>query len=67
VLERPVEVLEFYLAHRQARLEQVRSAVAGGAASAKEVVELVYADVDRSVWPAAELSVEAQLEYLRNS
>jgi hypothetical protein len=25
---------------------------------------VVYADVDRSVWPAAELSVRAQLDYL---
>jgi hypothetical protein len=29
-----------------------------------EVVAHVYADVDRSLWPAAELSVRAQLEYL---
>ncbi|WP_252933174.1 hypothetical protein [Streptomyces sp. Vc17.3-30] len=29
-----------------------------------EVVALVYAAVDRSLWPAAELSVRAQLEYL---
>jgi hypothetical protein len=28
------------------------------------VVERVYADVDRVVWPAAELSVRAQLDYL---
>ena len=25
----------------------------------------IYADVDRSLWPAAELSVRAQLEYLK--
>jgi hypothetical protein len=31
----------------------------------EEVVERVYADVPREVWPAAELSVEAQLAYLR--
>jgi hypothetical protein len=29
------------------------------------VVEVVYADVDRALWPAAEWSVGAQLEYLR--
>lgn len=54
----------FYLAHRRARLDQVRQAVAGGAASARQVVERVYADVDRSLWPAAEWSVRAQLAYL---
>jgi hypothetical protein len=26
----------------------------------------VYADVDRALWPAAELSVRAQLAYLRD-
>jgi glyoxylase-like metal-dependent hydrolase (beta-lactamase superfamily II) len=55
----------FYLKHRAERLDQVRQAVAGGAQTAHEVVERVYADVPRSVWPAAELSVQAQLEYLR--
>jgi glyoxylase-like metal-dependent hydrolase (beta-lactamase superfamily II) len=54
----------FYLAHRQARLEQVRQALANGAKTAEEVVAAVYADVDRSLWPAAEWSVRAQLAYL---
>jgi hypothetical protein len=27
----------------------------------------VYADVDRAVWPAAELSVRAQLDYLNQT
>jgi glyoxylase-like metal-dependent hydrolase (beta-lactamase superfamily II) len=31
---------------------------------AQAVVELVYADVDPSLWPAAQLSVQAQLQYL---
>jgi glyoxylase-like metal-dependent hydrolase (beta-lactamase superfamily II) len=55
---------EFYLAHRRARLDQVRAAVAAGATTAPEVVATVYADVDRSLWWAAEWSVRAQLEYL---
>ncbi|ATO16006.1 MBL fold metallo-hydrolase [Micromonospora sp. WMMA2032] len=55
---------EFYLAHRRARLDQVRAAVAAGATTAPEVVAVVYADVDRSLWWAAEWSVRAQLEYL---
>jgi glyoxylase-like metal-dependent hydrolase (beta-lactamase superfamily II) len=56
-----------YLAHRKLRLDQVRSALErlGPDASARQVVELVYADVDRALWPAAEWSVRAQLEYLR--
>ena len=55
---------ERYLAHREQRLEQVRAAVADGALGAREVVEVVYADVDRVLWPAAELSVRAQLAHL---
>jgi glyoxylase-like metal-dependent hydrolase (beta-lactamase superfamily II) len=55
----------FYLQHRQARLEQVREALNAGDATAEEVVGRVYADVDKSLRPAAELSVRAQLAYLR--
>jgi glyoxylase-like metal-dependent hydrolase (beta-lactamase superfamily II) len=57
-----------YLAHREQRLDQVRGALRtlGPDASARAVVELVYADVDPVLWPAAELSVLAQLEYLRS-
>ncbi|WP_433276996.1 MBL fold metallo-hydrolase [Pseudonocardia xinjiangensis] len=56
-----------YLAHREQRLDQVRAALGrlGPDATAQQVVELVYADVDRTLWPAAEWSVRAQLEYLR--
>lgn len=56
-----------YLAHREQRLDQVRAVLAelGGGATARQVVEKVYADVHRSLWPAAELSVRAQLDYLR--
>jgi glyoxylase-like metal-dependent hydrolase (beta-lactamase superfamily II) len=57
-----------YLAHRQERLEQVRVALAslGSRASARQIVEVVYADVDQALWPAAELSVRAQLAYLKD-
>ena len=56
----------FYLKHRAERLDQVRAAVAAGDRTAREVVERVYADVPRNVWGAAEMSVQAQLEYLRS-
>jgi glyoxylase-like metal-dependent hydrolase (beta-lactamase superfamily II) len=54
-----------YLAHRQQRLDEVRAAVQAGDRTPAEVVARVYADVDRAVWPAAELSVRAQLAYLQ--
>ncbi|MER8155181.1 MBL fold metallo-hydrolase [Streptomyces sp. NPDC094472] len=58
-------VVEYYLAHRANRLAQVETAVEDGHRTPSEVVARVYADVDRSLWPAAELSVRAQLDYLR--
>ncbi|KOG65149.1 MBL fold metallo-hydrolase [Streptomyces varsoviensis] len=57
-------VIEFYLAHRANRLAQVETAVEDGYRTPSEVVAHVYADVDRTLWPAAEQSVRAQLDYL---
>lgn len=60
----PVALIEDYRAHRAERLAQVRRAVEGGADDAGDVVRIVYADVDPALWPAAEWSVQAQLDYL---
>ncbi|TWD16285.1 glyoxylase-like metal-dependent hydrolase (beta-lactamase superfamily II) [Streptomyces sp. T12] len=65
VLEDAQGAVEYYLAHRAHRLAQVETAVEDGHRTPSEVVAHVYADVDRSLWPAAELSVRAQLEYLK--
>ncbi|MGX1313494.1 glyoxylase-like metal-dependent hydrolase (beta-lactamase superfamily II) [Streptomyces calvus] len=65
VLEDAQGAVEYYLAHRAHRLAQVETAVEDGHRTPSEVVAHVYADVDRSLWPAAELSVRAQLEYLQ--
>jgi glyoxylase-like metal-dependent hydrolase (beta-lactamase superfamily II) len=64
VLEDPAGVLAGYLAHRRARLAEVAAVVAAGVTDPAAVVEIVYAGVPREVWPAAELSVRAQLDYL---
>jgi glyoxylase-like metal-dependent hydrolase (beta-lactamase superfamily II) len=66
VLEDALAVIEHYLAHRRERLDQVRDALASGAVTAMDVVRVAYADVDPRLWPAAELSVRAQLAYLRS-
>jgi len=57
---------DLYLAHREERLNQVRAAlrVLGDDATARQVVEHVYTDVDEKLWDAAESSVQAQLDYL---
>jgi hypothetical protein len=56
-----------YLAHREQRLEQLRSALRdlGDDATTRQIVEHVYVDVDEELWDAAEWSVQAQLDYLR--
>ncbi|REK19247.1 MAG: MBL fold metallo-hydrolase [Actinobacteria bacterium] len=58
------ETIDWYLAHRLERHAQVKDAVEQGAGSAMEVVEIVYADVDKSLHPLARMSVEAHLVLL---
>jgi glyoxylase-like metal-dependent hydrolase (beta-lactamase superfamily II) len=77
VIDQALPVLDHYLAHRKQRLEQVREALREIHAAARDgvplshdelprrVVQIVYADVDEVLWPAAELSVRAQLAYLQ--
>jgi glyoxylase-like metal-dependent hydrolase (beta-lactamase superfamily II) len=69
VIDDALGALDFYLAHRRERLEQVREAMRTLDPTAddlaRRVVETVYADVDPVLWGAAELSVRAQIEYLR--
>ncbi|HEY8474295.1 MAG TPA: MBL fold metallo-hydrolase [Natronosporangium sp.] len=54
----------FYLAHRRARLEQVRAAVDAGARTPEAIAAAVYPDVDQSLRSVAEWSIRAQLAYL---
>lgn len=66
VIDDPGAVVNSYLDHRANRLDQVLQAVEQGAVTPRDVVEMVYQDVDEVLWPAAELSVAAQLDYLRD-
>lgn len=65
------DMITYYRRHRQERLEQVRAALEGGPPDVGDEVEMVlsrvYADVPESVWPAARLSIRAQLDYLRRA
>jgi glyoxylase-like metal-dependent hydrolase (beta-lactamase superfamily II) len=60
----PAAVLDFYIAHRAERLAEIRAALAAGDRSRPQIVARVYADVDKALWPFAEISVRAQLAYL---
>jgi glyoxylase-like metal-dependent hydrolase (beta-lactamase superfamily II) len=64
LLADPAGTLDFYIAHRRARLAEVTAALAAGDRTLSEIVARVYADIDRGLWPFAEWSVRAQLEYL---
>jgi glyoxylase-like metal-dependent hydrolase (beta-lactamase superfamily II) len=64
LLADPAAVLDFYLAHRAERLNEVRAALTAGDRTPAEIVPRVYAAVDRALWPFAESSVRAQLRYL---
>lgn len=63
-MERPDEVISWYLAHRREREAQILAAVAGGAGTVGEIVATVYRDVDGSLWPLAAGSVAAHLRKL---
>ncbi|MGG5259708.1 MBL fold metallo-hydrolase [Phycicoccus avicenniae] len=61
-------MVAFYRTHRAERLEQVRQALADGAVQEADPVEgvltRVYAEVPQEVWPAARMSIRAQLDHL---
>ena len=66
------EAAQAYAEHRGERIAQVRSAVerlekeSGTIPSVQAIVERVYPDVPKNLLAAAQLNVEAQLDYLRN-
>ena len=64
VVTDPVGVLEEYRRHRAERLEQVRGALAAGAATVAEVVARVHPGLDPALERAATWSVRAQLAHL---
>ena len=64
LLASPATILDFYITHRAERLSEIRAALAAGDRTMDQIVARVYADVDRALWPFAEMSVRAQLAYL---
>jgi glyoxylase-like metal-dependent hydrolase (beta-lactamase superfamily II) len=60
------DLARVYLEHRRERLAQVADALAAGAETPEQVVDLVYPDIDPAVRFAAIFSATAQLDYLRH-
>src|SRR3954449_9126259 len=63
--EDPAAVLDFYLAHRAFREQQLVEALGAGPRTVDELVATVYADVPTGLWPAAAQSTRATLAKLR--
>lgn len=66
VIDDPGTVLTFYLNHRQERLNQIRTALANGHTTPEAIIQHVYSDVPPTLWPAAQRSIQAQLDYLHS-
>lgn len=57
----PATKIREYLDHRKARENQLVSAMQAGATTIPEIVERIYQDVDKRMWPAAARQVMAYL------
>ncbi len=61
----PLDVIDRQAAHRERRLNEIRSAIEGGAGNDLEaVLARVYEDVGAPLSPAVRLNVQAQMAYL---
>ncbi|MFQ5698636.1 MAG: MBL fold metallo-hydrolase [Myxococcota bacterium] len=60
-IDDPVDRLRQYLAHRLEREQQVLEAIAAGVHTPEAIVERIYVDTPRALWPAAGMSVLSHL------
>lgn len=63
-IERPQEVISWYIAHRLQREQEILEAIAAGAMGVDSIVESVYRSVDPALHPLAARSVAAHLRKL---
>jgi glyoxylase-like metal-dependent hydrolase (beta-lactamase superfamily II) len=63
---RPADaVLGFYIAHRHQRTQQIREVLdTRGASTPGQIVEVVYAEIDKRAWPIAEVQVRSHLDWM---
>jgi glyoxylase-like metal-dependent hydrolase (beta-lactamase superfamily II) len=65
VIDRPLETIEAYLAHRRLRERQILEQLERGSADVEAIVARLYPDIATALRPAARMTVEAHLEKLR--
>ncbi len=65
-MDDPDAVIDWYLAHRRQRHEEIHQAIAAGSRTISDIVDVVYQDVDSSLVPLASRSVLAHIALLNN-
>jgi glyoxylase-like metal-dependent hydrolase (beta-lactamase superfamily II) len=65
IIERPLELIREYLAHRQLREKQILGCLEAGVTTVEAIVSRVYPDLPDGVRPAARLTVQAHLDKLK--
>ena len=66
VIERPLELIDAYLTHRQLRERQVLECLASGVSEVDAIVRRIYPDLANGLRSAARSTVEAHLQKLRD-
>jgi hydroxyacylglutathione hydrolase len=64
IIDRPVELIDEYLAHRALRDRQILACLADGVTDVDAIVARIYTEVPAAVLPAARLTVQAHLKKL---
>lgn len=65
-IEEPQDFVRAYITHRRGREAQVVERLQAGDSDIRKMVEIMYADVDKRLHPAAALSVLAHMQDLTN-
>ena len=63
-MDDPEAVIDWYLAHRRQRHEEIFAAIKEGCLTVDDIVEVVYSEVDPSLHPLAARSVSAHLKLM---
>ena len=64
-MDDPEAVIDWYITHRLQRHTQIYNAIESGCVSVADIIEVVYADVDSSLYPLAARSVDAHVTLLK--
>jgi glyoxylase-like metal-dependent hydrolase (beta-lactamase superfamily II) len=65
IIDRPAEIIDDYIAHRDMRERQVLACLRDGVTDPEAMVERIYQELDARLRPAARLTIDAHLEKLR--